>query len=248
MNYDAIIVGGGPTGSTAAAILAMKHRRVLVLEKEKFPRYHVGESLIPYCYFTLERLGLIERMKASHFPKKYSVQFVTPTGKLSQPFYFTQHRDHPAMQTWQVVRSEFDEMLLDNARSKGAEVREEMTVKEAIRENGAVVGVRGTDKAGKPFEFRAPVTIDASGRDGFAQVPNGWRVRDLMLNKIAIWTYFQGAKRDPGMDEGATTVAYVAEKGWFWYIPWPNDMVSVGIVAESSYLYRDSRDVAAGAV
>ncbi len=244
MNYDAIIVGGGPTGSTAAAILAMKHRRVLVLEKEKFPRYHVGESLIPYCYFTLERLGLIERMKASHFPKKYSVQFVTPTGKLSQPFYFTQHRDHPAMQTWQVVRSEFDEMLLDNARSKGAEVREEMTVKEAIRENGAVVGVRGTDKAGKPFEFRAPVTIDASGRDGFAQVPNGWRVRDLMLNKIAIWTYFQGAKRDPGMDEGATTVAYVAEKGWFWYIPWPNDMVSVGIVAESSYLYRDSRDLA----
>jgi flavin-dependent dehydrogenase len=244
MNYDSIIVGGGPAGSTAAAILATKRRRVLVLEKEKFPRYHIGESLIPHCYFTLERLGLIAKMKASHFPKKYSVQFVTPTGKLSQPFYFTQHRDHPAMQTWQVVREEFDQMLLDNARAAGAEVREEMTVKETIRENGAVVGVRGVDRAGKAFEFRAPVTIDASGRDGFTQVPSGWRVRDPMLNKIAIWTYFKGAVRDPGMDEGATTVAYLPDKGWFWFIPWPNDMVSVGIVAEASYLYRETRDLA----
>jgi flavin-dependent dehydrogenase len=244
MNYDSIIVGGGPAGSTTAAVLAMKGRRVLLLEKEKFPRYHIGESLIPHCYFTLERLGLIEKMKASHFPKKYSVQFVTPAGKLSQPFYFTQHRDHPAMQTWQVVREEFDQMLLDNARAAGAEVREEMTVKEAIRENGAVVGVRGANCAGQAFEFRAPVTIDASGRDGFTQVPSGWRVRDPMLNKIAIWTYFKGAVRDPGMDEGATTVAYVPDKGWFWYIPWPNDMVSVGIVAEANYLYRDTRDLA----
>ena len=237
--HDVIIVGGGPTGATAAAILAEKGRRVLVLEKEKFPRYHVGESLIPYCYFTLERLGLIEKMRASHFPKKYSVQFVTPAGKLSQPFYFTQHRDHPAMQTWQVVREEFDQMLLDNARTRGAEVREGVLVKEAIREHGAVVGVRG-----EGFEYRAPVTIDASGRDGFTQVPRSWRVRDPMLNKIAIWTYFKGAVRDPGMDEGATTVAYLPDKGWFWYIPWPNDMVSVGIVAEANYLYRDTRDLA----
>lgn len=244
MKYDAIIVGGGPAGSTTAAILATKGRRVVVLEKEKFPRYHIGESLIPHCYFTLERLGLIEKLRASHFPKKYSVQFVTPAGKLSQPFYFTQHRDHPAMQTWQVVREEFDQMLLDNARAKGAEVREEMTVKEAIREHGAVVGVRGVDKAGQAFELRAPMTIDASGREGFTQVPSGWRVRDPMLNKIAIWTYFQGAVRDPGLDEGATTVAYLPDKGWFWYIPWPNDRVSVGIVAEASYLYRETRDLA----
>jgi len=238
-NYDAIVVGGGPAGSTAAALLAEKGQRVLVLEKERFPRYHIGESLIPYCYFTLERLGLIEKMRTSRFPKKYSVQFVTPAGKMSQPFYFTQHRDHPAMQTWQVVRSEFDQMLLDNARTKGAEVREGVTVKALVRENGAVVGVRGDG-----FEWRAPVTIDASGRDGFTQVPSGWRVRDPYLNKVALWSYFKGAVRDPGMDEGATTVAYLPDKGWFWYIPWPDDMVSVGIVAEANYLYRDTRDLA----
>jgi flavin-dependent dehydrogenase len=243
-SYDTIVIGAGPTGATAATVLAMKGRRVLVLEKDKFPRYHVGESLIPHCYFTLERIGMIDQMRASRFPKKYSVQFVTPSGKMSQPFYFTQHRDHPAMQTWQVVRSEFDQMLLDNARAKGATILEEMTVKEFIRDNGTVTGVRGVDKTGQSFAFRTPVTIDASGRDGFSQIPNGWRVRDPMLNKIAIWTYFQGAIRDPGMDEGATTVAYLPDKGWFWYIPWPDNMVSVGIVAEADYLYRDTRDLA----
>jgi flavin-dependent dehydrogenase len=241
--YDAIIVGGGPAGSTAAAVLAMKGRNVLVLEKEKFPRYHIGESLIPHCYFTLERIGMIPKLQASHFTKKYSVQFVTPNGKLSQPFYFYQHRDHPSSQTWQVLRSEFDQMMLDNAREKGAAVIEEITVREVIEEDGVVVGVRAVDKEGRLQEFRAPVTIDATGRDGLVHVRKGWRVRDPMLNKIAIWTYFKGAKRDPGMDEGATTVAYLPEKGWFWYIPLANDILSVGIVAESKYLYRDTREL-----
>ena len=99
VDYDAIIVGGGPAGATSAAVLARKGRRVVVLEKQKFPRYHIGESLMPYCYFTLERLGLVERMKASHFPKKYSVQFVGGSGKVSQPFYFFQHLQHEASTT-----------------------------------------------------------------------------------------------------------------------------------------------------
>jgi len=142
-SYDAIIVGGGPAGSTAAAVLAQKGRRVLVLEREKFPRYHIGESLMPYCYFPLERIGVIDKMKASNFPKKYSVQFVRTDGKVSTPFYFFQHFEHEAATTWQVVRSEFDKMLLDNARDKGAQVIEEMTVRELIREDGAVVGVIG---------------------------------------------------------------------------------------------------------
>src|SRR5579862_932091 len=106
--YDAIVIGGGPAGSTVAAILASKGRRVLVLEKEKFPRYHIGESLIPYTYFPLQRVGLIEKMKASHFTKKYSVQFVSPDGRASHPFYFFEHWKHEAAATWQVLRSEFD--------------------------------------------------------------------------------------------------------------------------------------------
>ncbi|MEO7654015.1 MAG: tryptophan 7-halogenase, partial [Bryobacteraceae bacterium] len=140
-NYDAVVIGGGPAGSTAAAVLSGKGRRVLLLEKEKFPRYHIGESLIPFCYFPLERLGMIEKIKASHFTKKYSIQFVSSTGRQSHPFYFFEHMQHECSNTWQVWRGEFDKMLLDNAREKGVEVREETVVKEVIREGGAVTGV-----------------------------------------------------------------------------------------------------------
>lgn len=241
--YDAIVIGCGPAGAACSAVLASKGRRVLTLEREKFPRYHIGESLIPYTYFPLERLGMIGKMKASHFPKKYSVQFVSPSGKVSEPFYFFQHLEHEASCTWQVLRSEFDQMLMDNAREKGAEVVEETTVNELLRDGDKVVGVRATGPDGKKSEYYAPFTVDATGRDAFAVSRQGWRVRDPYLNKIAIWTYYEGAQRDPGLDEGATTVAYVAEKGWFWYIPLPDDVISVGIVAEKDYLYKDSRDL-----
>ncbi len=241
--YDVIIMGGGPAGATAAAVLAMHGRRTLVLEKEKFPRYHIGESMMPYCYFPLERIGLIDKICASHFVKKYSVQFVSRTGKVSQPFYFFQHFDHPASMTWQVLRSEFDLMLLENAREKGAEVREETKVKETLKDDrGYVIGVKAETKTGEELTFHAPITMDATGRDALTLARNGWRVMDRRLKKIALWTYYKGAFRDPGLDEGATTIAYIPEKGWFWYIPLPNDIVGVGVVAEKDYLYRDTRD------
>ena len=129
-HYDVIVVGGGPAGSTAGALLAANGRDVLILEKEKFPRYHIGESLMPYCYFTFARLGVLEQLKARAFVEKYSVQFVGRDGKVSTPFYFFQHFDHPAAKTWQVPRAEFDQMLLENARTKGAEVREGSAVAE----------------------------------------------------------------------------------------------------------------------
>jgi len=242
--YDVIVIGGGPAGSTAAAVLAAKGRRVVVLEKEKFPRYHIGESLLPYAYFTLQRIGVLDRMKSSQFVRKHSVQFVGMSGRASVPFYFSQQLAHEASATWQVLRSEFDQLLLDNAREKGAEVIEEITVRELIQPGSAVTGVRAVGKEGNAREFHAPVTIDATGREAFAVTRNGWKVRDKVLNKIAIWTYYKGAMRDPGIDEGATTVAYLPGKGWFWYIPLADDVMSVGIVAEKDYLYQDSRDPA----
>jgi len=238
-NYDAIIVGGGPAGSMAATVLAQHGRRVLVLEKERFPRYHIGESLLPFCYFPLQRIGMIERMNASAFPRKYAVQFAGPDGKVSAPFYFFQHMDHEAAVTWQVLRSQFDQMLLDNAREKGAEVREATEAVGLLREDGRVCGVEAAASDGSRYALRAPLTIDASGRGALAIKANDWRKCDPMLNKVAIWTYFRGALRDPGRDEGSTTVAFLPDRGWFWYIPLPDDTVSVGVVAEREYLFAD---------
>jgi flavin-dependent dehydrogenase len=239
-NYEALIIGAGPAGSAAAATLAEHGRRVLVLEREKFPRYHIGESLLPFTFQPLQRLGLIEKMRQSAFVKKYSVQFISPSGKASQPFYFFNRYDRDTVgQTWQVLRSEFDLMLMENARAKGAQVLEEITVKELLREGERITGVRAQHNDGPMKEYRAPITLDCSGRESFAAVRNNWRAKDPQLNKVAVWTYYQGAKRDPGLDEGATTVAYVPDKGWFWYIPQHNQMVSVGVVAEGKYLTRD---------
>ena len=135
-------------------------------------------------------------------------------------------------------------MLLKNAASKGAEVLFETTAKELVLEDDTVAGVRAAGPDGVSRTFEATVTVDASGRDAFAMKKSGWRVKDSDLNKTAVWTYYKGALREEGIDEGATIVAYLPEKGWFWYIPLPEDTVSVGIVAEPSYLYRDGRDPA----
>ncbi len=215
--------------------------------------------MIPFTYPPLDRLGLIPRLRASGFQRKYSVQFVTPNGKASQPFYFFKRYDRETVaQTWQVVRSEFDQMLLDNAREKGATVMEGTTVKELLwqkpeatvqsapahRESGApaaggrVIGVRARTAADALIDFRAPITLDCTGRESFAAVRNQWRQKDPFLNKVAVWTYYRGSRRETGIDEGQTTVAMIPEKGWFWHIPLHDDRVSVGVVAEGKYLSR----------
>ena len=243
-DLDALVLGGGPAGATAAAVLAGKGRNVLVVEREQFPRYKVGESLLPYCYFPLERIGMVDKLRASSFVKKYSVQFAAMDGRISTPFYFFQHFDHAASQTWQVVRSEFDQMMLDNAVEKGARVLLGATAKRLLMNAGRCEGLL-VERDGETFPIRAPVTIDCGGRHGFAATELGWVVPDPWLNKVAIWTYYRGALRDAGHDEGATTVAYLPGKGWFWYIPLPEDTVSVGVVAERDYLYREGKDLEA---
>lgn len=237
---DVLIIGAGPSGSAAATILAEQGHKVLVLERDTFPRYRIGESLLPFTYEPLKRLGLIDQMRESAFVKKYSVQFISPTGRASQPFYFFDRYDRETVaQTWQIRRAEFDVMLKEKAESKGAKVLHEITVKELIREDDRVVGVRAVGPDGDVKEYRAKITLDCSGKESFAAVRSQWRKKDPRLNKVAVWTYYKGAKRDEGIDAGATTVAMIPEKGWFWYIPQHDDRVSVGVVADGKYISRD---------
>jgi flavin-dependent dehydrogenase len=239
--YDAIVVGGGPAGATTATLLAQHGRQVLLLERESFPRYHIGESLMPHTWFTFERLGVLDWLNQSGSPRKHSVQFVSTSGKVSQPFYFFKTITEDWASTWQIRRSDFDKMMLENAVATGVDVREGVAVRDVIREDDRVVGVR-VDLAGGSETHRARVVVDATGRDALLAGKLGWKQRDPDLNKIAIFTYYTGALRDPGLDEGATTVAYIPDKGWFWYIPLVDDTVGVGVVAEHDYLYRETRD------
>ncbi|MHC4947603.1 MAG: NAD(P)/FAD-dependent oxidoreductase [Planctomycetota bacterium] len=240
---DAVIVGAGPAGCAVATVLAEAGRRVIVLERDRFPRYRIGESLIPFCWFPLERLGVNDRLAdAGYVVEKRSVQFVGTEGDQVTPFHFSQHTDHECARTWQVRRGDFDRMLLDNAVERGAEAFLDTTARALRTDGDRVTGVRAVTAAGEPLEIRAPMTIDASGRDLFTMSQTDWRVPDPFLRKIAIWTYVRGARRDCGVDAGATTVAYLPDKGWFWFIPLPDDIVSVGVVAERDYLYRGPRD------
>ena len=141
-DFDVVVIGGGPGGSTASTLLAQRGLRVALFEREHFPRFHIGESLIPETYWVLERLNMLPKMQQSHFVKKYSVQFVNASGKLSAPFYFWDNKPHECSQTWQVVRSEFDQMMLDNAREHGVDAHEGVHVLDVLFEGDRACGVR----------------------------------------------------------------------------------------------------------
>src|SRR5580765_7817519 len=140
-NFDCIIIGGGPAGSTVATLLADAGHRVLLVERGNFPRFHIGESLMPETYWTFKRLGMLPKLKASNFVKKYSVQFVNGSGKESQPFYFDEMNPHECSQTWQVLRSEFDKMMLDNAAEHGVDVNQGVRVRQVLFDGERATGV-----------------------------------------------------------------------------------------------------------
>ena len=238
--YDVIVVGCGPAGCTTATLIAQKGYQVLLLERDELPSFKVGESLIPGTYWTLKRLGMIDQMKESHFPEKYSVQFYSQTGKPSASFYFFENDPHVCSMTWQVLRSEFDQMLVINAEKHGVEVRRGTHVHQVLFDDKKAVGVRAKLKPDKDIrDFKAKVIVDSTGQSALISRKLKMNVADPKLKNASIFTHFEGAFRDEGIDEGATLILHTENKdSWFWYIPLPHDRVSVGVVGSIDYLMR----------
>ncbi|MDP6153042.1 MAG: NAD(P)/FAD-dependent oxidoreductase [Phycisphaeraceae bacterium] len=241
-SYDVVVIGGGPAGTTLATFCQRLGHRCLVLERSTFPRYHIGESLIPHTYDTLDRLGLLPALKASSFPKKHSVRFVGESGRESDPFYFSETIPGERSQTWQVERSQFDQMCLDHARKNGVDVLMETKVDRVLFDHDRATGVRVQTPDGQRRQIASRVVVDASGRATVIGSQLGLKDAVPGLHKTSIWSYYRGGKRLEGIDAGETTVFMIPNRGWFWYIPLPDDVVGVGVVASPDDLFTDSKD------
>ncbi len=243
-SYDLIVVGAGPGGSAAAAIAARGGLRTLLLERDPAPVFKIGESLMPDTHGVFEKMGALERMQRSHFTEKHSVQFFTKTGKASLPFYFERERPGcDSARTWQVRRSEFDELLMETAAEQGAETHRGVNVRDVLFDGGRAVGVRAALAGnGGTVDLGARVVIDATGQSALlARRLDLGRV-DYGLRHASIYTHFRGAIRDEGKDEGATLILHTKSgECWFWYIPLAGDVVSVGVVGPVDRLIRNRK-------
>jgi len=236
---DCLVLGGGPAGSTAAALVAEAGHSTILIERESVPRFHVGESLMPESYWVMKRLGVLEKMKESDFVKKYSVQFVTNTGKESMPFFFDKHDPRECSQTWQVERADFDKMLFDNAGEKGAACFDETRVLKIHFDGDRATGAQLQTASGKKIDVSARVVIDGTGQQSVIANQLGLK-RDIPeLRKAAIWAYFDGAERVEGEHGGATLILHTESKeAWFWYIPLSNNITSVGLVGDIDFILK----------
>ena len=235
-DYDVIVMGGGPAGATAATLVAAGGYKVALIERLPQTGFKIGESLMPQTFDTFRRLGMLDRLYSSAFVRKYSVQFYSKSGRASAPFYFRETDPGEGSVTWQILRQDFDRMMLDNARDHGVDVREGGTVRDVLFDGGRAVGVDADLPEGRR-QLSARVIVDATGQRALIARRLGLIELDPKLKNAAIFTHYEGAVRDPGIDEGATLVLHTSgQEAWFWYIPLPDDRVSVGVVGPVDYL------------
>jgi flavin-dependent dehydrogenase len=234
-SYDVAIIGGGPAGSTAATLLSKAGRRVIVLERDKFPRFHIGESLLPFSMETFTRLGIQEKLRAG-FVEKYGGEIAEAGGEKAAKFYFKDGFGSRTDRSYQVTRSKFDKMLLDHAAESGAEVREETAVETVdFDRDGVMLFLRKGGRAeSRPSEnIRARYVIDASGRNSV--IGNKFKLKKSYqhLQKLSLFAHYEGLEREEGID-GTLTRMVRALQSWFWIIPLENDRTSIGIVLEAA--------------
>lgn len=239
--WDVVILGGGPGGSTLASSLALRGRRALVLEREKFPRFHIGESLLPRSLEVLRRLGLGAKLD-ERFLRKYGARFLCSKTRRVSAYRFAEAFDAAYDYAYQVPRAEFDHLLLKHAAELGAEVREGWEATEVIFDGARAVGVRARNVNARSDEIaiRAPVVVDATGRDTLLASRTRRKANLAKLDKTALFSHYRGVFRQEGMEEGNIQVA-VFEHGWFWFIPFRGEITSVGVVVSSEWMKQRRR-------
>ncbi|MFC0388242.1 NAD(P)/FAD-dependent oxidoreductase [Muricoccus vinaceus] len=230
---DVLIVGGGPAGSTAAALLAKAGRDVVLVEKEAHPRFHIGESLLPRNLDILERLGMMETVRGMGVHKP-GAEFVSDRTGRSCAFPFASALNKARTHSWQVRRSDFDAALFSNARRLGANTLEETRVTDiAFAAPGERAAVTARTKEGVDLSFRPRFVLDASGRDTFLAGKMRLKEANKQNNTAAMYAHFTGVERREGELDGYISI-HLAEDGWFWLIPLPGDVMSIGFVGNQA--------------
>lgn len=240
---DVLVVGGGPAGSTIASLLAQQQRHVVVLEKERFPRFHIGESLLPLNLPLFERLGVAKEIERIGVYKP-GAELVSDAHNAAGTFRFSDNPYLSVGHSYQVRRAEFDRLLLDNSRRLGAEVREEVRVTDVVLEEGRRPRVTAVAKDGTRLNWSARFLVDATGRDTLLSGRLGLKRIDKRNNTAAVFGHFRNVPRRPGDKAGMITV-YLFAHGWFWMIPLPDNMMSVGVVGTRAFFRAKGGDIGA---